>query len=125
MFKKLTILVALVTLLQGCVIAVNTDDFEEDSWFSKQTHNAEYIKNLQLGVSEAEIREELGEPGFTESFQRDGDSFRVLFYRTEHHNHDGRTTRDETTPLVFVDGALVGWGDSAIEHATAGQGEVI
>jgi len=31
----------------------------------------------------------------------------------------GRTTKDETTPLVFVDGELVGWGESAIEYATA------
>lgn len=130
MFRKLTVtrliaLFAFTLLLQGCVIAVNTDDFEDESWFSKQTHNAEVIENLGLGASETEIRDELGEPNFTESFKREGYTYRILFYRTSHHAHDGVTTRDETTPLVFVDGELVGWGDSAIEHATAGRGEVI
>jgi hypothetical protein len=42
----------------------------------------------------------------------------VLLYRTRLVREDGRTTRDETTPLVFVDGELVGWGESAVENAT-------
>jgi hypothetical protein len=34
-----------------------------------------------------------------------------LFYRTQRKHSDGETTRDETTPLVFRDNRLIGWGD--------------
>ena len=65
------------------------------------------------------MEERLGEPDLVESFLRDGEEFVVLRYRTHRQRGDGETTRDETTPVVFVDGNVVGWGDSAIEYATA------
>ena len=48
----------------------------------------------------------------------DGSEIEVLFFRTRHRHSDGETTPDETTPLVFVDGELVGWGAAAYEDAT-------
>ncbi len=121
MLLRLTALILIVTSLQGCVIAVNTDDWEDESWFSRQNRNAEVIEDLRLGVTETEVREELGEPDFVESFRRGEETYRVLFYRTRHHEHDGVTTKDETTPLVFVENELVGWGDSAIKNATVSR----
>ena len=52
----------------------------------------------------------LGTPADSEAFTRDGEEVRVLFYRTQHRHSDGETSRDETTPLVFRSGELVGWG---------------
>lgn len=115
---RVIILLSLVTVLNGCVIAVNTDDWEDSAWFSRQHKNAERIEQLELGNAEMDIRQDFGDPAFTESFARDGRQFVVLFYRTRHVDNDGTTTKNETTPLVFVDGTLVGWGDSAIENAT-------
>ena len=103
--------------LSGCVIAVNTDGFEDGNWYSRQARNAKKIESLEIGKSEISVRDEFGDPDFVESFLRENDSYVVLFYRTRHIEHDGVTTRDETTPLVFVDGSLVGWGDSAIDYA--------
>ncbi|MFT7090937.1 MAG: hypothetical protein ACJAYW_000899, partial [Candidatus Azotimanducaceae bacterium] len=31
---------------------------------------------------------------------------------------DGQTTKDETTPMVFVGNKLVGYGATAVENAT-------
>jgi hypothetical protein len=120
---KIIVLLALVSLINGCVIAVNTDDWEDESWSSRQKRNSEDIEHLQLGTTEPSVRETFGDPDFTESFVRDGASFVILFYRTHRLDHDGETTKDETTPLVFVDSTLVGWGDSAIDNATAIQKE--
>ncbi|HBO12182.1 MAG TPA: hypothetical protein DD491_05290, partial [Halieaceae bacterium] len=52
----------------------------------------------------------LGTPADSEAFTRDGEEFRVLFYRTRHRHSDGETSRDETTPVVFRNDELVGWG---------------
>jgi len=107
----------MITLLSGCVIAVNTDDWEEERWFSKQNKNAERLEQLALGTMQTTIRAEWGVPDFSEAFVRKQSEYTVLYYRTRHNEHDGKTTKDETTPLVFVGGELVGWGDSAVEHA--------
>lgn len=108
----------LITLwLSGCVIAVNTEDWEDGDWHSRQEKNARKIARLELGKSESSVREELGKPDFTESFLREGDTYLVLFYRTRHVESDGVTTKDETTPLVFAGDRLVGWGENAVEHA--------
>lgn len=119
-YKVTGALIAVVLLLQGCVIAVNTDDFEENDWGewkSTQKRNLHTIRALEMGRHIGSVRSEMGEPDFMDSFQRDGSTFEVLYYRTRRVHNDGRTTRDETTPLVFVNDALVGWGPSAVEKA--------
>ncbi len=86
-------------------------------WERRQQRNRQAVDHLELGRSVSSVTGELGTPDMTESFVRDGRTFRVLFYRTRLVREDGRVTRDETTPLVFANGELVGWGESAIEHA--------
>jgi hypothetical protein len=44
----------------------------------------------------------------------DGATYQVLYYRTHRTHSDGETTKDETTPLVFKDSALIGWGMDAL-----------
>ncbi len=113
------VLIPLVTTLwlTGCVIAVNTEDWEDGNWHHRQEKNSQRIEHLELGKTEDTVRDELGNPDFTESFLREGDTYTVLFYRTQHVRSDGVTTKDETTPLVFVDDRLVGWGENAVEYA--------
>jgi len=110
----------LATLLSGCVVSIGNDDFDDEyeQWQSRQDRNLRMINNLDLGRELGSIEAEFGQPDFTDSFRRDGEAFRVLHYRTHHSHSDGKTTRDETTPLVFIDDQLVGWGDMAIEKAT-------
>ena len=66
----------------------------------------------------ASIKTDLGDPDFTESFQRHGDEFMVLYYRNRRIHDDSQTTIEETAPLVFIENNLVGWGQSAIEMVT-------
>lgn len=104
--------------LNGCVIAVNTPD-SENHWYDRQHRNERIIDHMPLGRNRALVEDELGKPDFVDSFLRDGSTFTVLYYRTRQIHSDGKTSRDETTPLVFVDDKLVGRGTSAIDHATA------
>ncbi len=114
--SRVAVLVLGTIFLTGCVIAVNTDDWEQSDWYKQQSRNADRIEALTLGDPEAEIVAFLGDADFVESFVRGEKEYRVLHYRTHHVKHDGITTRDETTPVVFQDGILVGWGESAIAH---------
>jgi len=117
---KAMILMSQLALVSGCVIAVNTSEFDEDSdsWHKRQKQNREAIAEMVLGRTQPSIEDQMGSPDFVESFQRGGEKFVVLYYRTHRTEGDGETTKDETTPLVFVDGELVGWGESAVDHAT-------
>jgi hypothetical protein len=108
--------------MTGCVLAIgnDTDHGDDEIWHDRQVRNEQSINQMSLGRSIHTIRSELGKPDFRESFVRDGNDFEVLFYRTHEMRRDGVTSRDETTPLVFVNERLVGWGYSAIDKATAG-----
>ncbi len=117
MIARTISLIIVAVALQGCVIKVNTD-WENGDWESRQERNAEVIENLVMGVTESSVRSKLGDPDFTDAFLREDKTYVVLYYRSRNNKQDGVTTRDETTPLVFVEGGLVGWGDSAVEHAT-------
>ncbi|MEE4278227.1 MAG: DUF3192 domain-containing protein, partial [Halieaceae bacterium] len=75
-----------------------------------QRANREAIAGLALGTSRADVLRDLGTPIDSEAFDRDGEEVRVLFYRTQRRHGDGETTRDETTPLVFENDRLIGWG---------------
>jgi|AntAceMinimDraft_1070359.scaffolds.fasta_scaffold21982_3 outer membrane protein assembly factor BamE (lipoprotein component of BamABCDE complex) len=114
------LLAAIVTMpLSGCTISINDNDrdSEEGDWEDRQKSNAKKIQKLELGRTISSIKIDFGEPDLVESFRRDTQDYKVLFYRTQHAHSDGMTTRDETTPLVFVDDVLVGWGESAVEKA--------
>ena len=115
---KLPLIVALAALpvLSGCVINVNSDEWEEEeNWRTQQSRNERMIAGFELGISRASVEADLGDADFVDAFERDGETINVLFYRTHHRHSDGKTTRDETTPLIFRDGRLSGYGQSALE----------
>ncbi len=100
--------------LSGCIV-VGGDSWHDDShWKQRQTDNRKVIAQLEIGDSRQSIIKRLGAADFSEAFQRDQDNYRVLYYRTEHRHSDGVTTKDETTPLVFKNDQLIGWGDEAM-----------
>jgi len=112
-------LLLLTLSLSGCVVAIGNGHGDgEDNWKERQGKNSRYINSLSIGESRAAIESDLGSADISEAFQGNGDDYRVLFYRTKRIDDDGRTTKNETTPLVFIDNKLVGWGDTAIEKAT-------
>ena len=119
--RRLLTLAFAALFLSGCVISIDGDWEDDEYWAKRQRENREAIADLELGLRRATVEERLGTPDFVEAFVRGADEFEVLYYRTHRSHGDGETTRDETTPLVFVGGDLVGWGDTAVEFAVAGS----
>ena len=119
--SRTAVSVALATGLCGCVVAIGTDEIERSSsnWAEIENENRRAIDSLSPGMTIGEVRAEMPHAAdFTEAFVDHGTEYRVLFYRTQRVEGDGVTTRDETTPLVFAQGELVGWGLSAWRDAT-------
>ncbi|MFK7954685.1 MAG: DUF3192 domain-containing protein [Lysobacterales bacterium] len=113
-----------VLLLSGCVIVTDPDDnweYHSNSWEHRQEDNQTYIADLRLGTALEQVKLDLGRPDHSEGFMSDGREIIVLRYRTQHRHSDGDTTFDETTPLVFVDGALAGWGESVVREFPVNQ----
>jgi hypothetical protein len=107
---------AVVTVLSGCVIAFGDGDVRSN-WRDVERKNMNSIEDLQMGAELSAVRSKLGEAQFVEAFAgKDGD-YKVLFYRTQHARSDGETTRDETTPVVFRNGHLIGYGKRVYDSA--------
>lgn len=104
--------IALLSLsVAGCII-VDGEHVSHDSWSDNQRENREAISQLQINMPSNDVIRQLGPPDASEAFTLQGEEIRVLFYRTQRKHADGETTRDETTPLVFRDDLLSGWGDA-------------
>ncbi|MEM9303760.1 MAG: DUF3192 domain-containing protein [Pseudomonadota bacterium] len=110
---------ALLPILSGCVIVTDSSDWDDydgrASWKELQEDNRLYIADLRMGTTIDLVRADLGRPDFSEGYESNGEEIVILRYRTHHRHSDGETTRDETTPLVFVNGQLAGWGENVIQ----------
>lgn len=124
---RLLITVAMVSLLAGCVIHVPNDDWDDDwsmnwdwsdDWQECQEDNRRALDYVAVGDDIATVEREFCEPDFVEVLDSDDGRVEVLFFRTHRRAGDGETTRDETTPLVFVDDVLVGRGPIAYQEYT-------
>lgn len=121
--KAALIAIPLSMSLTGCVIVSTDEDTRADwmesssqeKWQKLQKDNKRKIANLAVGEAFAEVRNKMGTPEFNEAFSSNGKAYQVLFYRTRHKHSDGETTKDECTPLIFIDGALSSWGEKAYE----------
>ena len=116
MYKARTAVAAAVvaTTLSGCIIVDGEPDWIDDNWQRVQRENLAAISNLDIGMQRSVVEGRLGNPNDSEAFVREADEYRVLYYRTRHRHSDGETSRDETTPLVFRNDELIGWGDSVL-----------
>jgi len=107
---------ALITFsLSGCIV-VGGGDWNDDNnqWRDRQEDNKRVISQLELNDSRQSILEQMGAPDFSEAYAKGKDNYRILFYRTQHEHSDGETSKDETTPLIFKNDRLVGWGMDAL-----------
>lgn len=125
MIGKTIAMVLVAGLASGCVLHVSEDGVSSgydgdwgDSWRDRQERNRKAIARLELGTPVDEVEHELGSPDFSEAFVGADGEYRVLFYRTHHRHSDGDTTRDETTPVVFRDGRVYGFGDDVYGQLT-------
>jgi Protein of unknown function (DUF3192) len=93
-------------------------DEDDRDWSDCEDDNRWALRYIEVGDSLQDVSGEFCRPDFREMVENDGEEVEVLFFRTQHRHSDGETTRDETTPLVFVDGVLVGWGRASYEETT-------
>ena len=116
LINKLLVVAGVTTALSGCVIAIHDgEEGHRSSWETRQQDNRAMISQLMIGEDIIKVTDRLGPADDTEGFERSGKSYIILFYRTRRTHEDGLTTRDETTPLVFENGKLIGWGESVLD----------
>ena len=119
---KVFLLVAVSLLVVSCA----TTDLPEIA-----SENQANITKLSLGMSKAAVVQLMGNriahtpdgpvnnPFRTETFQSSaGVNFEILYYVTERHRRFQPVRLRQTTPLVFKDGVLTGWGSDALKQAT-------
>lgn len=111
MWVRITFVSALVVLASGCVF-IDGEYVDRDDWQEMQRDNRQAISLLEIGMSRNAVVSDLGTPADSEALMHDGEEVRVLFYRTQRKHSDGETTRDETTPVIFKNDSLIGWGQA-------------
>ena len=113
--KYLKIGIVVYLIYAVLVISVVKDEPsapEDMDWRDRQTYNLTQIGKLELGNSRTQVIEQLGSPDISEARQLDDATFSVLYYRTQHRESDGETSKDECTWLFFKNDLLVAWGES-------------
>ncbi|QQX79054.1 DUF3192 domain-containing protein [Shewanella sp. KX20019] len=102
--------------LTGCVINVGDDGADWDnngSWEATQESNRENLSRISLGMSKDQVTTLMGTADFNEAYIQQDKEVHVLFYRTQRMKGDGKTTKNECTPVVISNNAVVGWGEKA------------
>ena len=117
--SRLILASAMAMGLSGCVIVAGDHDefdrsYSRSDWEDIERQNRQSIAQLKIGEGYDSILTRFGEASFTEAFQMGDATYQVLFYRTHRIHSDGDTTKDETTPLVFKERSLIGWGNEAL-----------
>ncbi|WP_372872302.1 DUF3192 domain-containing protein [Shewanella sp.] len=83
---------------------------DEMDWEDRQLFNSKVLAGLEIGQDMNQVRQMMGSPDFSEAKTVKDGALQVLFYRTHHVKGDGKTTRNECTPLLFRDNQLIAWG---------------
>ncbi|MBT8448303.1 MAG: DUF3192 domain-containing protein [Gammaproteobacteria bacterium] len=118
---RLVTIILTTAYLSGCVIvAGDVDEFDRNDynaeWQSVEKDNRAKIASLSLGDDYATTMQAMGQANFSEAYETDGNQYQILYYRTHRVESDGETTKDETTPLVFKNQRLIGWGQDALQR---------
>ncbi|MBR9727380.1 DUF3192 domain-containing protein [Shewanella intestini] len=120
--KLLVTLMMILTIvsLSGCVLNIGDHESKKntDYWKVQQEKNRTNLTTLTMGMSKDQVLLIMGTADFTEAHlsqapQTEQQEVEVYFYRTQWTKGDGRTTKDECTPVVLRNKVLVGWGESA------------
>jgi len=84
--------------------------------------NSKSLNNLSLGMSKEEVLKIMGtEPVTSEGqsvdnpyrrdiFKGSSNTYEILYYVSDVKINDGSISDNELTPIVLLDGKLVGWG---------------
>ncbi|MGL4475215.1 MAG: DUF3192 domain-containing protein [Shewanella sp.] len=109
-----TLFVAYVVFVAVVVFMYEPQPQDLD-WDDRQLFNQQTIAKLELGQEKQQIITLLGPADISEAKPVTNGSLTVLFYRTQHVSSDGKTSRDECTPLLFLDNKLTAWGNDSYQ----------
>ncbi|ABE54802.1 conserved hypothetical protein [Shewanella denitrificans OS217] len=116
----IAMLTSLSLLMSGCVLNVGEHGSARNSdWEQQQQMNRDNIAKLSMGMDAQQVSLLMGTADFSEAFvtqasaQDAEQQVQVFFYRTQWSKGDGKTTKDECTPVVLRNNKLIGWGDAA------------
>ena len=122
---------ALTLAVAGLTVSGCAQGFEQ-----VQSDNRAKMFRLEPGQTRQQVLEEMGtepqeyskgafradggvpNPYDSETHVLGGGEIEILYYATNVNNNDGVITNDELTPLVLVDGILVGWGWTYLQTFT-------
>ena len=82
-----------------------------------ESHNRDILSQLELGMSRNDVEHIMGSPYITESHSRDnGAKVLILRYSTGYRggSRSEKNLGNTTTPVVFVDNRVIGWGNAAL-----------
>jgi len=98
-FLKVLTAVALATLVSSC---------EYCNWaYFEGEDTREKMSKIRIGMTKQEILDLLGQPLKDEKFNKPD----VWFYYTNVRWGDSLSAREESTPVVFSEGYVIGWGN--------------
>ncbi|QYK02507.1 DUF3192 domain-containing protein [Shewanella psychrotolerans] len=113
---SLVLLGATSVALSGCVLNIGDGEGNWDnanSWERIQDQNRANLAKLSIGMSRDQVMTLMGTADFNEAYIKQDKEISVLYYRTQRTKGDGTTTKDECTPIVLANNAVVGWGEKA------------
>ncbi|CCQ09439.1 hypothetical protein PALB_2800 [Pseudoalteromonas luteoviolacea B = ATCC 29581] len=121
-----TLIAALFTLpfLSGCIVAVSdgevehgwSNNYSHSDWKTTQRNNRDQIAKLTLGTDYQSVVSKFDTPDFSESLEQGDSVYQILYFATHSKHSDGKITKDECTPLLFKNGKLFGFGESALKQ---------
>ncbi|MCL1051280.1 DUF3192 domain-containing protein [Shewanella abyssi] len=94
---------------------------DEMDWEDRQAYNRAKLTEITIGQSIGEVKTMFGKADFSEAKISNEQNLQILFYRTQHKESDGETTKEECTPLLFKQGKLVAWGEDTYQQYLASQ----
>jgi hypothetical protein len=109
-------------------LCVSTGNSEVISYKELLANNNVNIQQLKIGMNKdqvvalmktytANIRGKyLQNPAKTEVFQRDGNTYEILYYTTKKHGLFKEMKDEEASPVILKNGLVIGWGWPAVSE---------
>ncbi len=104
------------------VVLVYDPSPDDMNWEDRQLYNSQRLTELHLGQDINEVSGMFSKADFAEAKSVNDTQWQVFFFRTHQVASDGKTTKDECTPLIFKDNKLIAWGeDTYKQYLDAGE----
>jgi outer membrane protein assembly factor BamE (lipoprotein component of BamABCDE complex) len=128
--KKAIAILVLGFLLSSCSTDYNAE-YKIDKWVGDEglaKINSARLVLLEHGMSKSQVLETMGttnayyinNPYLVSLFSIKEDNITIIYYFTKnpHNSYEvSRVTFENLTPLVLVNGKLIGWGEEALRRA--------